>query len=159
MINFVQPTEHDVHMYAKIGDLTFLWIFVINYSNIWIIGIFYEAIMHKLECGQTYCKYLLKRIPRKFTLYILDMCMNFYWFSKFGNNFCYLTIQKKDLNPSHSVGIPYGPKADTNGLAQKPKWPGGPVATSGTWVAVQPRPAARMARSGEVWRQSTSGDG
>jgi hypothetical protein len=33
MSNFLQTKEYDVHMYAMFGDLTFLWIFVINYSK------------------------------------------------------------------------------------------------------------------------------
>jgi hypothetical protein len=34
MRNFVQATEHDVHLYEKFGDFTLLCIFVIKYSNI-----------------------------------------------------------------------------------------------------------------------------
>jgi hypothetical protein len=34
MRNFVQATDHDVHMYAKFGGLVFLCIFVIKYSKI-----------------------------------------------------------------------------------------------------------------------------
>jgi hypothetical protein len=33
MINFVQATEHDVHMYAKFGDFTFYGFFYLNTSR------------------------------------------------------------------------------------------------------------------------------
>jgi hypothetical protein len=34
----------------------------INYSKIWLIGIFYEAKLHNMECGQAYCQDLVKSI-------------------------------------------------------------------------------------------------
>jgi hypothetical protein len=34
MCNFVQASKHDVHMYAKFGDLYFYGFFVIIYSKI-----------------------------------------------------------------------------------------------------------------------------
>jgi hypothetical protein len=37
------------------------FIFVINFFNIVIIGNVYNALMHKIEFGQSYCKDLLKR--------------------------------------------------------------------------------------------------
>jgi hypothetical protein len=69
MSNFVQTTEYDVHMYAKFGDFTLLCIFVIKYYSIWFIGIFYNAIMHKMEFGQDYCRDLFTRILHKFISY------------------------------------------------------------------------------------------
>jgi hypothetical protein len=44
-------------------------IFVIKYPRIWILVLFYNAIMHKNEFGQIYSRYLLKRIYTKFTLH------------------------------------------------------------------------------------------
>jgi hypothetical protein len=52
MGNFVQAMENDVHMYAKFGGLTFYVFFVIKYSNIWFMGIWYKAIMHKYRFVQ-----------------------------------------------------------------------------------------------------------
>jgi hypothetical protein len=37
-----------------------------------MIGILYNAIMHNMEFGQAYCKYFLKRNPKKFNLYFYD---------------------------------------------------------------------------------------
>jgi hypothetical protein len=46
--------------------------FVINFFNIWIIGILYNVTMHNMEFGEAYCKELAKRIPTKFILYFLS---------------------------------------------------------------------------------------
>jgi hypothetical protein len=54
------------------------YIFVINFFNIVIIEIVYNALMHKIEFGQSYCKDLLKRILNKFTLYFSKFYTNFY---------------------------------------------------------------------------------
>jgi hypothetical protein len=62
MGNFVQSTEHDMHMYEKFGDFIFYVFFVNIYSKIWVIGIFYEAIKHKMEFGQAYCQDIFTRI-------------------------------------------------------------------------------------------------
>jgi hypothetical protein len=42
------------------------WSFVNKYLKLRFIGIFYKAIMHKMEFGQAYCKDLLNRILMKF---------------------------------------------------------------------------------------------
>jgi hypothetical protein len=55
-------------------------IFVINFFNIVIIRNVYNALMHKIECGQFYCRDLLKRILNKFTLYFSEFYTNFYKF-------------------------------------------------------------------------------
>jgi hypothetical protein len=38
---------------------------------IWFIGIFYNAIMHKMEFDQSYCQDLVTSILQKFTVYFL----------------------------------------------------------------------------------------
>jgi hypothetical protein len=55
-------------------------IFVINFFNTNIIGNVYNALMNKIDCGQSYCKGLLKRILNKFTLYFSKFYTNFYKF-------------------------------------------------------------------------------
>jgi hypothetical protein len=50
----------------------FLWIFVIKYSKIWFIGIFYTAIVHKNEFGRTHYKFILNWILRKFISYFMS---------------------------------------------------------------------------------------
>jgi hypothetical protein len=62
MSNFVQATEYDVYMYAKFEYFPFVCIFVNKYPKIWIIGIIYKAILHKIE----------------FSLYFSDVSTNFY---------------------------------------------------------------------------------
>jgi hypothetical protein len=62
MINFVNAIEHYVHKYAKFGGLTFYEFFVIKYSKIGILVIFYMEIKHKYGFGQSYCKYIVNRI-------------------------------------------------------------------------------------------------
>jgi hypothetical protein len=64
MSNFVQAIE-----YAHV--------FVINFFNIVIIGNVHNTLMYKIECGQSYCKYLFKRILNKFTLYFSEFYTNF----------------------------------------------------------------------------------
>jgi hypothetical protein len=58
-------------------------IFVINFFNIVIIRNVYNALMHKIECGQSYCKDLLKRILNKFTLYFSEFYTNFRSWNEF----------------------------------------------------------------------------
>jgi hypothetical protein len=64
----------------KVWGFYFLWIFVIKYSKIWFIGILYKAIKYKNEFGQAYCRYLLKSIPKNFTLYFCEIYKIFYEF-------------------------------------------------------------------------------
>jgi hypothetical protein len=45
------------------------WSFVNKHIKLRFIGIFYEAIMQKMEFGQAYCKDLINRILIKFILY------------------------------------------------------------------------------------------
>jgi hypothetical protein len=52
---------------------------------IWVIGILYKAIMHKMEFGHDYCKDFLKRNPKKFILYFSKSPTNFYLISKIGS--------------------------------------------------------------------------
>jgi hypothetical protein len=80
MDNFVQATGSDVHMYEKFKDFTFLCILVIKYSKVWVIGIFYETIKHKMGFGQAYCQDLLTRIPEKFISYFYELYFIFYVF-------------------------------------------------------------------------------
>jgi hypothetical protein len=80
MGNFVQATEYDAHLYAKLKVLPFLCIFVIKYSNIWFVKILYMAMMHTIEFGQSYCNDLLKTITRKFILYFSEFYFIFYEF-------------------------------------------------------------------------------
>jgi hypothetical protein len=44
-------------------------IFVIKYPMIWILVIFYNAIMHRNEFGEVYSRYLLKKDSYKITLH------------------------------------------------------------------------------------------
>jgi hypothetical protein len=52
MGNFVQSTEHDVHMYEKFECLYVYRFFIIKYFKICVVGILQEAIKHKSEFGQ-----------------------------------------------------------------------------------------------------------
>jgi hypothetical protein len=52
-----------------------------------MIGILYNAIMHNMEFGQSYCKYLLKRILRRFILHFCDIYSVFYELLKFNEFF------------------------------------------------------------------------
>jgi hypothetical protein len=61
-------------------DFTFLCIFVTKYSMIWFIGIFLEAITYKMQFDQTYCKYILTSILRKFISYLSKFYFIFYEF-------------------------------------------------------------------------------
>jgi hypothetical protein len=54
--------------------------FVIKYSNIWLLVIFYTAIIHKKEFGQADCKDELKRVLKKFILYFSYFYFIFYEF-------------------------------------------------------------------------------
>jgi hypothetical protein len=58
----------------------FLWIFVINYSKIYFIGIFYKETMLKRGFHQAYSKHLLKRIIWKFISYFYELYCIFYIF-------------------------------------------------------------------------------
>jgi hypothetical protein len=49
-----------------------------------VIGILYNAIMHKMESGQIHCVDLPKKIHTKFTLYFSSISRNFYLISKLG---------------------------------------------------------------------------
>jgi hypothetical protein len=80
MGNFIQATEHDLHMYAKFRDFTFYVFFVNKYSRVRFIGIGYKAIRHKTECGHTYYHDLVKRILKNFILYFYDIYSIFYEF-------------------------------------------------------------------------------
>jgi hypothetical protein len=59
MNNFVQADEHDVYMYTK-------------FECVEVYRILQEAIKHKSEFGQDYCKDLLTRVPRKFISYFYE---------------------------------------------------------------------------------------
>jgi hypothetical protein len=51
-----------------------------------IIGNVYNALMHKIECGQSYYKDLLERILNKFTLYFpsfIQISMDFRSWNQF----------------------------------------------------------------------------
>jgi hypothetical protein len=48
------------------------FIFVINFFNIVIIGIVYNALMHKIEFGQAYSQDLHARIIKKFILHFMS---------------------------------------------------------------------------------------
>jgi hypothetical protein len=56
MSNFIQAKEYDMIMYEH------AFIFVINFFSINIFRIVYNASMHKIGFGQSYCKDLHKRI-------------------------------------------------------------------------------------------------
>jgi hypothetical protein len=58
----------------------FLWIFVIKYSKIWFMEIFYTVIMHKNEFCQAYCKDLLTRILEKFIPYFSEFYFIYFEF-------------------------------------------------------------------------------
>jgi hypothetical protein len=47
--------------------------FVIKFSNVWVIEIFYEVIKHKMEFDQAYCQDLLTRILYKFISYFSEL--------------------------------------------------------------------------------------
>jgi hypothetical protein len=59
------------------------FIFVINFFNIVIIGNVYNALMHKIEFGQSYFKDILKRTLNKFTLHFCDVYSILYELLKF----------------------------------------------------------------------------
>jgi hypothetical protein len=59
-------------MYAKFRVFTYYIFFVIKYSKIRFIEIFYEVIKHKIEFGQAYCHDLVKRVLNKFILYFYE---------------------------------------------------------------------------------------
>jgi hypothetical protein len=69
----------------------YAYIFVINFFNIVIV---YNALMHKIECGQSYGKDLHKRILNKFTLYFSEFYTNVYEYLKFGWILRFKSIQK-----------------------------------------------------------------
>jgi hypothetical protein len=69
-------TWHD-YVY-KAWHFYLLYIFVIKYSKIWFITIFYKELILKTGFGQTYGKDLVKRILRKFILYFYDIYFIFY---------------------------------------------------------------------------------
>jgi hypothetical protein len=73
---------------CKVWRLNVVWNFAINYSKIWFIGIFYNAIMHKYGFGQTYWTNLLKRILKKFRLYFSKFYSIYYDFLKCKQFFC-----------------------------------------------------------------------
>jgi hypothetical protein len=56
------------------------WSFVNKYNKLWFIGIFYEAIMHKIEFDQAYCKDLLNRILMKVISYFSKFYFTSYVF-------------------------------------------------------------------------------
>jgi hypothetical protein len=80
MSNFVQANEYYLYMYAKYLIFSFVCIVVNKYPKIWIIGIIYKAILHKIEFSQAYCQDLIKRIPMEFILYFSDLSTIFYEF-------------------------------------------------------------------------------
>jgi hypothetical protein len=55
-----------------------------------VIKILYNAIMHNMEFGQAYCKYFLKRNPKKFILYFYKI---YYFILNFRNS----NLKKFDL--------------------------------------------------------------
>jgi hypothetical protein len=59
------------------------FIFVINFFNIVVFGNVYNALIHKIEFGQSYFKEVLKRTVNKFTLHFCEMYSIFYELLKF----------------------------------------------------------------------------
>jgi hypothetical protein len=64
------------------------WIFINNYLKISLLGILYNAIMHKEGFGQAYFIDLPKRTPTKFI----------WFFSKFSTNLCEFWKFAESLN-------------------------------------------------------------
>jgi hypothetical protein len=96
-------------------------VFVIKYLKIWCIGILYKTIMHKMEFGQTYYKYLLKRIWNKFISYFLSFIpfsMYFRILNEFWNSYSKKENQKikKIVN---SIGRSKAPGHGLAGLATR----------------------------------------
>jgi hypothetical protein len=60
------------------------WIFINKFFKFCILGILYNAIMHKCEFDQDYCIDLLKRIPNIFILHFYEFYPNLHEFWKFG---------------------------------------------------------------------------
>jgi hypothetical protein len=84
------------------------FIFVINFFNIVIIEIVYNALMHKIECGQSYCKDLLKRILWRFILRFCDIYSVFYELLKF-NEFLKIVKQfQKSIKVMNSAQPIFG---------------------------------------------------
>jgi hypothetical protein len=54
---------------CKVSSFIFVYIFVIKFIKIWILGISYKAKLNKSIFGQAYYVYLLKMILNKFILY------------------------------------------------------------------------------------------
>jgi hypothetical protein len=72
------------------------WIFVIKYFNIWLLGIYSKAMMHKWIFGQDHCIDMLKRIPMRFSLHFSEFYVNFYKFRKF-NWILWILNQKNEF--------------------------------------------------------------
>jgi hypothetical protein len=63
--------------------------FVINFLNILLLGILYNAIVHKCRFGQAYCIYLLERILQN----LLGIFLSFIRFSmNFRNLYKFLEL-------------------------------------------------------------------
>jgi hypothetical protein len=63
---------------CKAWGFYFLCIFVIKYSKIQFITIFYKEIILKTGFGQAYCKDILKRILNKFISYFYEFLIHSY---------------------------------------------------------------------------------
>jgi hypothetical protein len=66
MINFVQATDHYVHMHAKFGDLTFYGFLQFITPRFYLLQ-FLQCNNVQIEFGQAYCRDMLKIIPVKFS--------------------------------------------------------------------------------------------
>jgi hypothetical protein len=78
MSYFVHANEYDMKMHARFQDL----IFVINFFEVWFLGILYNALLRKWWSGQVLWVYLVTRI-KKLILHFLDVYTIFYGVWKF----------------------------------------------------------------------------
>jgi hypothetical protein len=128
MSYFSQANEYDMNKHAcKDSIFEPAEIFVINSNKIWILGIFYNALLQKGWYCQVLWVYLVIRIPTKFILYFYEISTIFYNFLEIEMNFWFLWKRK-----SKRKMVPVTEPEATHGLAI----PG--TVTCGAWQATRP---------------------
>jgi hypothetical protein len=141
-LNYVNYSDHEMNMsnfctsywawfshVCKIWRFDLSWIFVSKYSKFWFLGILYKVIMYKMDFGQAYWINLLQRIIRKLIWYFSEFCTIYYEFLKFKRNSGVFNSEMNFLeinNCMNSVGLLFGPRLSTAGLAQWLEWLDGP---------------------------------
>jgi hypothetical protein len=122
-----------------------------KYSKIWLIEIFYIAIMHKYWFCQTHCKDLLQMILKKFISYFLSFIsfsMNFRNLNKFLEILIGKRIPEiKNWLTVHGLKLAHGLVA--------PAWPSGQISRGRPSCAMRRAPTPWSPRTGR-WRWRSS---